>query len=140
MPCCYQRQARWSRPPHIESLYASHLPLCWLQVQRRVLLAITGSGQQVHDIEVVFVAHVLVLLLFRIDLRPWNHRGPWLGPRRWIRNRELVVDAVGSDARESFRNLVCLSIRSLIHRAIVGSEVRRLDDERVAIEVTTCVA
>src|SRR5262245_65772982 len=100
MPSWYQRRARWSRLPHIGSLYASHLPLCWLQVQRRVLLAVTGAGQQVHDVEVVFVAHVLVHLLLGIGLHPWNHGSPGFGPRRRVVVCELVVDRVGRDAFE----------------------------------------
>src|SRR4030095_7434079 len=122
---CYRRRARWSQWPRIGTLYASHLPLCWLQIQRRILLTRTRTAQQVHDVEVVFVAHVLVLLLLGIDLGPRNHRRPRFGPRRRVIDGEFVVDRVGRDARESLGDFVGLRVRSLIHGPIIGSEVRR---------------
>src|SRR5207253_955673 len=103
-------------------------------------LAISRANKKVDDVEVVFVAAVLVQLLGGIDLVPRNERGPWPGPRRRILDGELVVERRRVDAREALGDLERRRIRALKHHAVVGPEVRRLDDERGPVTVAAGVA
>src|SRR6202008_660960 len=70
------------------------------------LLSHARSGQKMDDVEVVFVARVLVHLLARIDLGPRNPGGPWPRPRRRILDRELVAQRVRVHASETPGDLV----------------------------------
>src|SRR5215510_13273973 len=66
-----------------------------------VFLALPRPGQEVDDVEVVFVASVFVHLLIRIDLVPRDQRRPRPGPRRRVLDGELVVERVDGDAGEA---------------------------------------
>src|SRR5437867_2291385 len=78
-----------------------------------VLLALPSPGQEVDDVEIVFMAAVLVHLLGRIDLVPRDQRRPRPGPRRRVLDGELVVERVGGHAREALGNLEGRRIRVL---------------------------
>src|SRR5262245_53769203 len=105
-----------------------------------VLLADPRALQQVDDVVVVLVTRVLVHLLVGIDPRPRNHRGPRPRPRVWILDRELVADGPRVDAREPLGDAKGRWIRVLENHAFVGPEIRRFDDQRVAIPAAARVA
>src|SRR5436309_5438572 len=104
------------------------------------LLAFPSTGQEVDDVEVVFVAGILVHLLVRIDLVPWDQSRPRPGPRRRVFDGELVVERVGGHAGEALGDLEGRRIRVLKNHSIVAPEVARLDDERRTIPVAARIA
>src|SRR5262252_9781655 len=68
------------------------------------LLARPSSGEEVHDIVVVFVARVLVHLLGRVDFRPRNDGSPRFRPGCRVLDREFVINRVRIDTAEAFGN------------------------------------
>ena len=56
-----------------------------------------------------------------------------------ILDRELVGERIGVDAREPLRDVERRRIAPLEDHAIVGSEIRRLDHQRIAVPVTARV-
>src|SRR5262245_14455991 len=88
-----------------------------------------------NDIEIVFMAGVLEHLLAGIDLVPRNERRPWPGPRRGIGNGELVVDGIRRHTSETLGDRERRRIGAEEQHALLGLEVRRLDDERRSIPV-----
>src|SRR5215475_10462251 len=105
-----------------------------------VLLALPRPGQEVDDVEVVFVAGVFVHLLIRIDLVPRDQRRPRPGPRRRVLDGELVVERVDGDAGEALGDLESRRIRVLKNHAIIAPEVGRLDDERRSVPASAGIA
>src|SRR4051812_17975983 len=94
----------------------------------RALLVLARAGQQVREAVIALVARVLEQ---RTDaLLPRDFRRPWPRPRGGVVHGEAVHQRVVAGAREALRQLH-VRARSL-ERRFVG-EVRRLDDERVAV-------
>src|SRR5262249_10492034 len=104
------------------------------------LLAITGSGEEVDDVVIVFMTGIFVHLLFRIDPRPGYKGRPRLGPRLWVFLPEFVICGFSIDAAEAFGDTKCLGTGILINGAIVRSKIGCFDDERITFPVPTRVA
>ena len=102
---------------------------------RGLFLREASAPEDVRHAVVPFVAGILVQRTLGRDHR--NFRAPWPGPRVGIVNRKLVEDPVGAHAREAFDDMQG-GTRSL-ERGPVG-EIRRVDDERVALPAAARVA
>src|SRR4051794_11617736 len=94
----------------------------------------TRGAQDVRQAVVALVASVLVNGTLRLQERHFSRPRP--GPGRGVVHGEGVGDGVGPDAREALRHL---DGRGRIPEAHAIVEVRRFDDERVALPVAARV-
>src|SRR6185436_17000950 len=106
----------------------------WIAL-RGLFLGVASAPEDARHAVVAFMAGILEQRPLGGDHR--NFRAPWPGPCGGIVNRKLVEDPVGADAREAFDDMQRCT-RSL-ERGPVG-EIRRVDDERVALPAAARVA
>src|SRR5437660_6581532 len=73
---------------------------------RRFFLLSPSSGENANHGLIRLVARVFVDLF--VCLLQRNHERPGHHPRRWITERNLVVDSIGTDASEAFDDVQVL--------------------------------
>src|SRR6185436_8022242 len=102
---------------------------------RGLFLRVARAPENVRHPVVPFVAGILVQGTLGRGHR--NFRAPGPGPRAGIVNRELVEDPVSAHTREAFDDMQGRT-RSLERGSV--REIRRVDDERVALPPAERVA